>query len=126
MSTGTAPMTTEADLLRAEAEAELNGVVFKLRLVGEPEADGSLTGCLTLPELFPEEPVVAFEAKLSGLRLVDMPVADEEALARAFNASSVAVRRALSRLAFSMIFGLAERQRAAHQPQAPSLGGTVH
>lgn len=119
-------MTTEADLLRAEAEAELNGNVFKLRLVAESEADGGITGCVVLPELFPEEPVVAFEAKLSGLRLVDMPVVDEEALARAFNASSVAVRRALSRLAFSMIFKLAERLRAARQPQASSPAATVH
>jgi hypothetical protein len=118
-------MTTEADLLRAEAEAELNGVAVKLRLVGEPEPDGGLTGCVVLPELFPEEPVIAFEARVSGLRLVDMPVRDEEALARAFNASPHAVRRALSRLAFSMIFQLAERQRAAHEP-ARSPGPTVH
>ena len=117
--------TPERHLLRLDADARLNGVACAVRIICEPQPDGSLSGVVGLPDHY-REPLVGFDLGEDRLKFVDLP-GDEAALARAFGVPGDELRGCVVRLATQMLLGPDVRQlTSAPDPDFLPAGATVH
>lgn len=115
----------ERHLLRLDADARLNGVACAVRIICEPQADGSLSGVVGLPDHC-REPLVGFDLGENSLKFIDL-AGDEAALAKAFGVPGDELRGCLCRLATQMLLGPDARQLTpAPEPDFLPAGATVH
>ena len=119
-------MTSQPALFRGKADARINGVACRIKLVLQPLGE-EIAGVIGLPDHHPE-PLVGFSLQGQALRFIDLP-GDEQALRKTFGVPPHEVRGCLCRLATEMLFGSEVRQLTPGEEARltqPSPGATVH